>query len=195
MPRFTTLLDAVASGDAQAAGELFDLVYDDLKRLARHQFAGEGAGHTLQPTALVHEVYLRLIRNSGQETGDQPISWQGRGHFFAAAAQAMRHILVESARRKKRAKHGGGRAREPIDPDQIAEPELSDELLALDAALDTFSKQEPTIAQLVVLRYFGGLTLKDAAATLGIPLRTASSYWAFARAWLQAEIERDGQNS
>lgn len=188
-------VDPEADPEIDTSAKLFAAVYEELRALAASRLRNEAPGQTLQPTALVHEVYLRLIRNSGQETGDQPISWQGRGHFFAAAAQAMRHILVESARRKKRAKHGGGRAREPIDPDQIAEPELSDELLALDAALDTFSKQEPTIAQLVVLRYFGGLTLKDAAATLGIPLRTASSYWAFARAWLQAEIERDGQNS
>jgi RNA polymerase sigma factor (TIGR02999 family) len=184
MPTVTEQLQA----GPEAAPELLQVVYAELRAIAAGHLARERSGHTLQPTALVHEAYLRLLAPADR---DAP-QWNGRGHFFAAASQAMRRILVESARRKQRAKHGGGRVRETLDPDRVAEPEAAEDLLALDAALDEFARQEPVIAELVTLRYFGGLTLKDAAAALDIPLRTASSYWAFARAWLQAEIERDG---
>lgn len=187
MPSVTELLQA----GPEATPELFALVYAELRDIASGYLAHEKPGHTLQPTALVHEVFLRLIPPADRAAP----RWNGRAHFFAAAAQAMRRILVESARRKQRVKHGGGRGREVLDPEAVAEPEAADDLLALDAALDAFAKQEPVIAELVTMRYFGGLTLKDAAAALDIPLRSASSYWAFARAWLQSEIERGGPNS
>jgi RNA polymerase sigma factor (TIGR02999 family) len=189
MTDFSRLLETAGS-DHHAAAELFALVYDELRRLAAHQLAHEKPGHTLQPTALVHEAYLRLLAASGAGEGEHPRGFKGRGHFFAAAAEAMRRILIESARRKKRAKHGGGHGRQALNPDQVAIPELSDDLLALDEALTKFATIEPVIASLVNLRYFGGLTLKEAASTLGIPPRTADSYWAYARAWLLAEIKK-----
>jgi RNA polymerase sigma factor (TIGR02999 family) len=163
---------------AAGADELFAVVYADLRRMAAGHLAGERPGQTLQPTALVHEVYLRLL------AGDGPPAWRDRRHFYAAAAEAMRRILIEAARRKGRDKRGGGWGRLPVDPDRLAAPAVSDDLLALDEALTAFAADEPGIAELVKLRYFGGLTLKEAAETLGLPLRTANGHWAYARAWL-----------
>ena len=161
--------------------ELFRLVYDDLRALADRYLAGERAGHTLQPTALVHEAYVRLVGTPARAGGRRP--------FFAAAARAMRHILVESARRKKCDKRGGGRAREALDPDRVALPEPAAHLLALHDALEAFAAVEPVAAELVTLRYFGGLTLQEAAEVLDISPRTADTYWAYARAWLLTALD------
>lgn len=182
----TRLLSAIQDGDPGAASQLLPLVYDELRRLAAQKLAHENAGQTLQPTALVHEAYLRLV-------GEENVSgiWEGRGHFFAAAAEAMRRILVESARRKNRQKRGGGHIRQPLDPDQVAAPEVSEDLLALDEALTQLAASEPRIAQLVQLRYFGGLTIKQAAEALDISTRTADADWAYARSWLLAAIRGD----
>jgi RNA polymerase sigma factor (TIGR02999 family) len=172
-------------GEPQAAGDLLPLVYDELRRLAAHRLAGEMPGQTLDATALVHEAYLRLVG------GDPDRPWQGRAHFFAAAAESMRRILVENARRKRRMKHGGGLARAGVEPDAIAAPEGRplDELLAVDAALDRLAAADPTSAELVKLRYFAGLSIPRAAEILGVSPRTADRLWTYARAWLRHEIE------
>lgn len=189
MSRFAELLAAAEADDARATTELFEFVYDELRQLAAAQLAREYPGNTLQPTALVHEAYLRL-QGRAAEGGTAP-RWQGRRHFIAAAAEAMRRILIEAARRKKRHKHGGGLQRVPLEPEQIiAQPELADQLLALDRALTAFALAEPKAAELVKLRYFGGLTIKEAAGALEIAPRTADSLWAYARAWLLAEARR-----
>jgi RNA polymerase sigma factor (TIGR02999 family) len=173
----TQILDAVARGDRQAAGEILPQVYDELRRLAH-----ESPGQTLQPTALVHEAYVRLV-------GDDPDRpWDNRGHFFAAAAEAMRRILVERARSKARKKRGGGRARVVLDPELIAAPDASDDLLALDEALARLEAQDPQVAALVNLRYFAGLTNAQAAQALSISPRTADLRWSYARARLLAEL-------
>jgi RNA polymerase sigma factor (TIGR02999 family) len=169
MADVTRLLDAAAAGDPKAAAELLPLVYDELRKLAAARMAAEPAGHTLQPTALVHEAYLRLV-------GDDPSQpWHGRGHFFAAAAEAMRRILIESARRKKAGKHGAGRRRIPIDDVDVAAPGRSDDLLALDEALAALERADRQAAALVKLRSFAGLTVREAAAALGIAPRTADA--------------------
>lgn len=183
-----TELLKVAGTDQRATAELFSLVYDELRRLAAAQLGRETPGNTLQPTALVHEAYLRLLGNPAENATSGP-HWEGRAHFFTAATEAMRRILIDVARRKKREKHGGGRTRVPLDPDQVAKPELADDLLALDEALTELARIEPKIASLVTLRYFAGLTLKEAAATLGIAPRTADAHWAYARAWLLERIQ------
>lgn len=177
------MLDAAASGEQQAIDELFRLVYDDLRRLAQRYLEGERAGQTLQPTALVHEAYLRLL---GSVSVGPPL--ENRRAFYAAAARAMRHILVESARRRNSIKRGGDRSREAIDPDRIAEPEIADDLLALHEALDALAEAEPAVAELVTLRYFGGMTVREAADVLGIAPRTADAHWAYARAWLSVAM-------
>lgn len=171
----------------QAAGDLLPIVYAELRALAARQLALEVSGQTLQPTALVHEAYLRLLGGN-----DSP-RWGSRAQFLAAAAQAMRHILVDIARRKKRVKRGGDRVREPLDPERIAEPEVTDELLALHDALAELADLRPVIAQLVELRYFGGLTIREAAEILDIAPRTADAHWAYARAWLLAKLSSDGR--
>ena len=188
MSEFSQLLVAARQGDQQAAADLFAAVYDELRQLAARRLAQEPPGQTLQPTALVHEAYLRLLGARAEE-----VPWQGREQFFAAAAAAMRRILVDAARRKKRLKRGGGRARAPLDPDEVAAPELADELLDLDEALTALQAVEPHVAQLVTLRFFGGLTLKEAAASLEIAPRTADAYWAYARAWLLARLQDAGR--
>ncbi len=180
------LLSAIPDGDPGAASQLLPLVYDELRRLAAQKLAHENPGLTLEPTALVHEAYLRLV---GSET--PPDRWEGRGHFFAAAAESMRRILVERARRKSRRKRGGGHTRQALDPDQVAAPEVSEDLLALDEALTKLAESDPRVAQLVQLRYFGGLTIKQAAEVLGISPRTANADWAYARSWLLAAIRGD----
>ena len=190
MSKLTELLVAADAGDRQAVADLFTLVYDDLRQVAQHYLARESPGQTLQPTALVNEAYLRLLGTSAGSVRDV-LSLRNRRHFFAAAAQAMRRILIESARKKKRQKHGGGLRREPLNPDQIAEPEVAEELLALDEALTALAAIEPQVAELVNLRYFGGLTIKEAAETLGIAPRTADAHWAYARAWLLSEMTNE----
>ena len=183
MNEVTRILAALAQGERQAADQLLPLVYDELRQLAAQKLAQETPGQTLQPTALVHEAYLRLVG-----THPEP-QWDSRNHFFAAAAEAMRRILVDNARRKRSRKRGGDRRRQTLDPSQIAAPEVSEELLALDEALTKLAASEPAVAELVKLRYFAGLTIRQAAEVLGVAPRTADSYWAYARAWLLAELQ------
>lgn len=180
MSDLTKLIEAAQKGDRQAAANLLPLVYDELRNLAAARMAAEAPGHTLSPTALVHEAYLRLV-------GDE--QFDGRGHFFAAAAVAMRRILIERARRKRRRIHGGERKREMLHPDLVAAPEPDEELLALDTALAKLAEHDPMKAQLVELRYFAGLTGDQAAEILGISPSTADRHWVFARAWLRREIQ------
>jgi RNA polymerase sigma factor (TIGR02999 family) len=183
MSDVTRLLSAIEAGDPRAADQLLPLVYDELRRLAAQRLAQEKPGQTLQATALVHEAYLRLVGDSAEQ------AWNSRGHFFAAAAEAMRRILVENARRKQAVKHGGDRSRRDLDDDLIAAPEPREDLLALDAALDRLAAANRQAADLVQLRYFAGLTLPEAAQALGLSERTAGRVWAYARAWLRREIE------
>jgi RNA polymerase sigma factor (TIGR02999 family) len=185
MTDVTRLLDAAAAGDLQAAADLLPLVYDELRKLAAARLAAEAPGQTIQATALVHEVYLRLVGSEGQDSSPK---WDGRGHFFAAAATAMRRILVERARRRSRAKHGGGRHRHELHADLVAAPESDEELLALDAALVRLAEQDPVKAKLVDLRYFAGLTGDQAAQILGVSASTADRHWVYARAWLRREV-------
>jgi len=184
MNEVTRLLSAIQQGDPRAADELLPLVYDELRKLAAGRLAREKPGQTLQATALVHEAYLRLVGARGASDG-----WNGRGHFFAAAAEAMRRILVEQARRKKAFKHGGDLSRRELDEERLTAPEPREDLLALDAALDRLAAGHRQAAELVQLRYFAGLTLPEAAQALGISPRTAGRLWAYARAWLRREIE------
>jgi RNA polymerase sigma factor (TIGR02999 family) len=182
----TRILSAIAQGDPSAASQLLPLVYDELRNLAAHRLAEQTSGQTLQPTALVHEAYLRLVADP---KGDD---WDTRGHFFAAAAEAMRRILVENARRKGRRKHGGGLVRHDLDAAQpVAEPEVREDLLALDEGLSKLTSVDPQAAQLVQLRYFAGLSIPEAARALGVSPRTADRLWAFARVWLLREIGGD----
>ena len=177
----TRLLTALERGDAHAAADLLPLVYDELRRLAAVRLAQEPAGQTLQPTALVHEAYLRLVG------ADADVRWRGSGHFFAAAAESMRRILVENARRKKSLKRGGDRQRLPLDDVQPT-VRAAEDLLALDDALSALAVRDPVKAELVKLRYFAGCTFSEAAQVLGISVATAERYWAYARAWLHQEI-------
>jgi RNA polymerase sigma factor (TIGR02999 family) len=186
MDDVTQLLSAIEQGDPHAVSQLLPLVYDELRRLAARKLAGEAAGQTLQATALVHEAYLRLVGKGGEH------AWNGRGHFFAACAEAMRRILVENARRKKSLKHGGDLSRQELDEERLTAPEPREDLLALDAALNELAAGHRQAADLVQLRYFAGLTLPEAAQALGISPRTAGRLWAYARAWLRREIEGAG---
>ena len=192
MTDVTRILDHIHPGDPQAAEQLLPLVYDELRRLAAQRLAGEGPGHTLQPTALVHEAYLKLVGADPQ----QP--WNGRVHFFAAAAEAMRRILIDHARRKHRARRGGGKKRVELgdmdDIEMVAERGRADDLLALDEALTQLAVADPRRAELVRLRYFAGLTLEQAAELLGISRATADRHWAFARAWLFDAMTRGHEN-
>jgi RNA polymerase sigma factor (TIGR02999 family) len=182
MSEVTHILSAIEQGDPQAASQLLPLVYDELRQLAAARLAQEKSGQTLQPTALVHEAYLRLV---GAEHGSH---WENRGHFFAAAAEAMRRILVENARRKRSRKHGGGLERHDAEDVSLAAPELGEDLLALDEALNKLAEKDPVKAELVKLRHFAGLTVEEAAGALGISATTANRYWAYARAWLHQDI-------
>jgi RNA polymerase sigma factor (TIGR02999 family) len=188
MDTITQVLNAIEQGDPQAAEQLLPLVYDELRRLAAHRLAGEGPGHTLEPTALVHEAYLKLVGPDPQR------HWNGRVHFFAAAAEAMRRILIDHARRKHRTRRGGGRKRVELDDlddvEKVAESGGVDELLDLDLALTQLAAADPGKADLVRLRYFAGLTLEQAAELLGISRATADRHWAFARAWLYDAMTR-----
>jgi RNA polymerase sigma factor (TIGR02999 family) len=177
MTDVTHILCAIEQGDPRAAEQLLPLVYDELRQLARQRLAQEKPGQTLQPTALVHEAYLRLVG------GEEARPWNSRGHFFAAAAEAMRRILIDNARRKRRPKHGGDRQRVDLD-ESLCESEGEENLLALDDALTRLARQEPRKAELVKLRYFAGLSLEEAAACLGISPATAKRDWVVARAWL-----------
>jgi RNA polymerase sigma factor (TIGR02999 family) len=180
----TQILERVEQGDPKAADELLPLVYDELRRLAAHRMANEAAGHTLQPTALVHEAWLRLVGT------DRPAQFQNRAHFFAAAAEAMRRILIDRARRKKAARHGAGQATLDIHELELANTVKEDELLAVNEALEIFAARDKQKAELVKLRYFVGLTTEEAAAALGISVPTADRWWNFSRAWLFEEMER-----
>jgi RNA polymerase sigma factor (TIGR02999 family) len=186
MKDVTQALSAIERGDPQAAERLLPLVYDELRRLAAERLARERPGQTLDATALVHEAYLRLV------DVEQAQSWNSRGHFFAAAAEAMRRVLVENARRKGCLKRGGGRARQELDEENVVAPEAPDDLLALDEALSRLAATDPQAAELVQLRYFAGLTVKQAAEALGISPRSADFLWAFARAWLLRKLEGEG---
>jgi RNA polymerase sigma factor (TIGR02999 family) len=179
----TQILTALEQGDVRAADKLLPLVYQELRRLAAQKLARESPGQTLQATALVHEAYLRLVGSGDQD-------WSNQGHFFAAAAEAMRRILIEAARRKKSLKRGGDRRRVDLDDADLAIEGLSDNLLALNRALDKLVEVDPEAAELVKLRYFGGLTLEQIAQIRGVTRRTVVNHWAYARAWLHREVTR-----
>jgi RNA polymerase sigma factor (TIGR02999 family) len=183
MNNVTRILSAIEQGDPQAAEQLLPLVYAELRKLAAQRLAQEKPGQTLQATALVHEAYLRLV------DADKADNWNSRGHFFAAAAEAMRRILVDNARRKQAAKHGGDVARQDLDGLEIALPEIPEDLVALDEALTKLAATDKTAADLVHLRFFAGLPLSEVAQQLGISPRTADRLWAYARAWLHQEIQ------
>ncbi len=185
MSDVTRMLNAIERGDARATDELLPLVYEELRVLAAQKLSHEAPGQTLQATALVHEAYLRLL-------GDEPQSWNSRGHFFAAAAEAMRRILVERARRKRTIRYGGGLQRVDLDEAAVIEPQerAADDLIALDEALAKFAKVDKVKADLVKLRYFGGLTIQQAAEVLRISHATAERHWDYARSWLHAEIKQ-----
>jgi RNA polymerase sigma factor (TIGR02999 family) len=182
----TRILDAIGQGDPRAAGELLPLVYEELRRLAARKLAREKPGQTLDATALVHEAYVRLV---GPADGDR---WKGRGHFFAAAAEAMRHILVDRARRKRRPKHGGGRRRVALDDAVPGPPPAAEDLLALDEALTRLAADDPEAAGVVQLCYFAGLSVEQAAQSLGMSRAAAYRHWTFARAWLLQELAGEG---
>src|SRR5215831_13892694 len=186
MTDVTRILLNIEQGDPKAAEQLLPLVYDELHKLAARKLAQEKPGQTLQATDLVHESYLRLV-------GDQDPGWNGRGHFFAAAAEAMRRILVEKARKRRRLKRGGDRQRLDLDALQLSVPEAADELLALDEALAELALKHPDKAELVKLRYFAGLTVDEAAQALGISTSTADRHWTYARAWLYRRIVGDAE--
>ena len=177
------LLNAVERGDPKAADQLLELVYQDLRHLANHKMAQEPPGQTLQPTALVHEAWLRLV-------GSEHPNFENRAHFFSAAAEAMRRILIDRARRRSALRHGGQLQRVDLDECNVAAPEADDELLAVHEALDELAKEYPMQTEVVKLRYFGGQTNEETAQLLGISLTTVKNYWAFARAWLLQQIQR-----
>ena len=181
MSEVTRILTAIEQGDAKSTDELLPVVYNELRRMAAHKMAGEPAGHTLQPTALVHEAWLKLVDTPNQ-------SWQNRAHFFGAAAEAMRRILIARARRKHTQRRGAGAGHLDADEIEITSPAPDDQLLALNEALDRFAALEPWQAELVKLRYFVGLKIEEAAEVLGISEATAKRWWAYARAWLFNEI-------
>ncbi len=183
MPDVTQLLAAADAGDPRAAADLLPLVYDELRKLAAVRLAAEKSGQTLQPTALVHEAYVRLV---GPGRGSD---WTDRGHFFGAAAEAMRRILVEAARRKRAAKHGGDRRRVDLTDVEPAADETDLDLLALDEALDRLARTDPRKAELVKLRFFAGLTIEQAAAALGVSTSTADNDWAYAKCWLRVALD------
>ena len=181
MSDVTRILDAIGEGDPNAADELLPLVYEELRRLAAYKMSNEAPGQTLQPTALVHEAWLRL-------TGNENVKWDGRAHFFGAAAEAMRRILIENARRNKALRHGGGQQRLDIQDVEIVAAASDDELLAINEAMERFALRDERKAELVKLRYFGGLKVEEAAKVLGISEPTAKRWWAYARAWLFRQI-------
>ena len=185
MDDVTRILADIKLGDPHAAEQLLPLVYEELRRLAAQKMAHEAPNRTLQPTALVHEAYLRLVH------ADDAQSWNGRGHFFGAAAEAMRRILVDGARHRASLKNGGGLSREPLSGLAIADSEIPGDILAVDEALAKLARSDSQAAELVKLRFFTGLTIKQSAEILGISARSADDVWAYARAWLLREIEGD----
>jgi RNA polymerase sigma factor (TIGR02999 family) len=189
MHEVTRILSAINEGDAHAAAQLLPLVYDELRKLAAQKLALEKPGQTLQATALVHEAYVRLV------DGDEVQHWDSRGHFFAAAAEAMRRILIDNARRKRRPKHGGDRRRVDLDAAASVADAPAEDLLALDEALTKLAAEEPIKAKLVTLRLFAGLSVPEAAKVLGLATRTAERYWTYARVWLYAELNDSGAAS
>jgi RNA polymerase sigma factor (TIGR02999 family) len=184
MSDVTRILSAIEQGDRHASEQLLPLVYEELRRLAAQKMAQEKLGQTLQATALVHDAYIRLVDVA------HPQDWKSRGHFFAAAAEAMRRILVEGARRKKRQRHGGDHRRIDLDQLQLPDPADYEELLALNDALDRLADEEPTAAAVVKMRYFAGLTIEETAEAIGISVRTANRDWAYAKAWLYQQLQR-----
>jgi RNA polymerase sigma factor (TIGR02999 family) len=184
MNEVTRVLSAIEEGDPHAAKQLLPLVYDELRKLAAQKLAQEKPGQTLQATALVHEAYLRLV------DAEKARPWDSRGHFFAAAAEAMRRILINRARDRRRLKRGAGWRRLHLDQIDFSVAEPPDEFLILNDALDELAQEDPACAELVKLRFFAGLTLDEAAKSLGVVRRTADRYWAFARAWLYAELRK-----
>lgn len=183
MSEVTRILQSMESGDAKRADELLPLVYEELRKLAAAKMANESSTQTLQPTALVHEAWLRL-------TGNENIQWNGRAHFFGAAAEAMRRILIDNARRKRALRHGGNLQRMDIADIDVAAVEKEDELLAMNEALNELATVDKQKAELVKLRYFVGLTIDDVAQILGVSVPTANRWWVFARAWLYERIQR-----
>jgi RNA polymerase sigma factor (TIGR02999 family) len=185
MSDVTRILSAIEQGDPSAADQLLPLVYDELRRLAAQKMAQEAPGQTLQATALVHEAYIRLV------DVEKARHWDSRAHFFAAAAEAMRRILVESARRKARLKHGGGRKQIPLDDAELPVPRDNEDVLAIDQALTRLAESDETAARLVELRFFAGMTVEESAEVLGMSVRNAYYAWDYARSWLRVELEAD----
>ena len=185
MSDVTRILDAIQQGDQKAAEELLPLVYEELRKLAAHKMANEADGHTLQPTALVHEAWLRLVGSESQR-------WENRSHFFAAAAEAMRRILIEKARRRLRVRHGGGQERVELDDLAIATPESDERLLQVHDALDQLAVENKLKAEVVKLRFFVGLTDREVAKALGLSERTVERHWAYAKSWLFRAIRNQG---
>lgn len=183
MSDVTRILNLIAQGDPTASEDLLPLVYEELRALAHLRLANEKPGQTLQPTALVHEAYLRLVGNDEQQ------SWDNRGHFFSAAAEAMRRILVDIARRKQTLREGGNLARVDLEELQVEAPAVSEELLAIHEALENFERIEPEKAKLIKLRYFAGMTIPEAAQAMGLSTATVERHWAYARAWLHTELK------
>jgi RNA polymerase sigma factor (TIGR02999 family) len=184
--RVTRILGDMAAGKRDASAELLPLVYEQLRRAAQQSMAQERVGHTLSATALVHEAYVRLV-------GDQDAKWDGRGHFYAAAAEAMRRILIEHARGRGRVKRGGGRQRVPLSVVDLAAEQDPEQILALDAAIERLAVEDGRLAEIVRLRFYAGLSVEETAAALGVSDRTVKRDWAFARAWLQRELEREDE--
>lgn len=178
----TRVLQAIHKGDPAAPDQLLPMVYEELRRLAQARMANERSEHTLQPTALVHEAYVRLVDASN------PQEWNSKGHFFAAAANAMRRILVENARRKKSLRRGGGRQRVDVDEMDLSDPNNASFLSALDSSLDQLSNENPVAGQVVNLRFFGGLTIEQTAEALDVSVRTVNRHWVFAKAWLHSHL-------
>jgi len=192
MDEVTRVLNAISVGDPHAAGQLLPLVYEELRKLAAHKLAQEKPGQTLQPTALVHEAYLRLVSNARSLTGEE-LHWDSRGHFFAAAAEAMRRILVENARRKSRPKHGGDWQRIDLDDQDVPVRPPPDEILALDDALTRLANEDAVAAQVVQMHFFAGVSIDETAEALRISRATAYRHWTYARAWLRCEIGGAGE--
>ena len=178
----TRILTAIEAGETNATDQLLPLVYDELRKLAKSQLMNESSGNSLQPTALVHEAYLRIV------DAEDANAWNSRSHFFGAAAQAMRRILIENARRKQRARHGGGRKRVDFENVDLTNPNDSRFLTALDQALDSLEEQHPQVAEVVKLRFFAGLSIEETADAIGVSVRTVNRHWAFAKAWLYKNL-------